>query len=172
MVRGVGKVISGQGYKEYRLGDYSRWLQKYVVNGNNWDEIKSCLVDLHFCQRLSGEKAEELYKQSLSPTESGCCKPPSYCGFQFQNATVWTAPKSGPAVPDSDCTTWSNDQMQLCFDCKSCKVGVLGNMKREWRQLAIINFIILVIILIVYSLGCCALRNNRADGFKRHKGYP
>ncbi|CAK9133817.1 unnamed protein product [Ilex paraguariensis] len=171
--KGVGKAISGRGYKEYRLGDYSRWLQKYVVNGNNWDEIKSCLVDLHFCHKLAGEKAEEFYKHSLSPTESGCCKPPSYCGFQFENATFWTVPKSGPAVPDSDCTMWSNNQTELCFDCKSCKAGVLANMRREWRQLAIINFIIIIIIICIYSVACCALRNNRADGYQRHKGgYP
>ncbi|KAK6148653.1 hypothetical protein DH2020_019565 [Rehmannia glutinosa] len=173
--KGVGKAISRRGFGDHRLGDYSRWLQKYVVNEKNWDEIKSCLGAMELCERIENGKSVDYYQHNMSPVlmlQSGCCKPPNYCGYNFQNATYWTIPKTGPAVPDDpDCKTWSNVQKKLCFDCESCKTAVLDNIKREWRLLAIINVCILVVVIVVYSVGCCALRNNR-HGYKRYKGHP
>ncbi|KAK3040217.1 hypothetical protein RJ639_028929 [Escallonia herrerae] len=171
--KGAGRAISGKGFREYRLGDYSGWLQKHVVNGKNWEKIRSCLVDVHVCAGLARyQKSEDFYKLRLSSLQSGCCKPPSYCGFRYVNATFWTVPKSGPAEPDSDCTTWSNNQRQRCYDCKSCKAGVLDYIKSQWRKPAIINICVLFIIIIIYSMGCCARQNNKASQFKRvNRGY-
>lgn len=104
--------------------------------------------------------------------QSGCCKPPTYCGFEYKNATFWEVPKSGPAVPDSDCTTWNNDQAKLCYDCKSCKGGVLANIKKEWRHLVIFNSCLFVVITILYSLGYCAYKNNKSDNkYTRYRAY-
>ncbi|KAG8379352.1 hypothetical protein BUALT_Bualt07G0079400 [Buddleja alternifolia] len=102
--------------------------------------------------------------------QSGCCKPPNYCGFKFQSATNWTMPKTGPAVPDPDCKTWSNDQKQLCFECESCKMASLDTIKREWRLLALINVGIIILVIIVYTIGCYALRNNRYS-YRKGMGY-
>ncbi|KAM7483062.1 hypothetical protein LguiB_007645 [Lonicera macranthoides] len=172
--KGVGNVVSGKGYKEYRLGDYSHWLQKYVINAKNWEHIKSCLIDVRVCGSLDlHPMAADFYEKELPVLQSGCCKPPASCGFAFKNATYWETPKSGPAVPDNDCKTWSNDQKKLCFDCNSCKAGVLSNIQKQWKELAFINFFIILVIILIYSIGCCAARNNKADRFTRlHKPYP
>ncbi|KAF8378498.1 hypothetical protein HHK36_029840 [Tetracentron sinense] len=174
--KGAGEAISRRGFKEHRLGDYTHWLQKYMVNGESWVKLRSCLSDSKVCTSIGHGvhyKEAEFYRKYLSPIESGCCKPPGFCGFEYKNATFWTVPKSGPASMDSDCTTWSNDQQTLCYDCMSCKAGVLANLKKEWKKLAIFNVCLLIFLVVVYTIGCCALRNNRSDNrYKRRRGYP
>nr|GMD35739.1 tetraspanin-8-like [Ipomoea batatas] len=162
--KSVGKALSGKGYNEARLGDYSHWLQKYVVNAENWDGIKSCLVEIDFCRNLAEDRGPRFYKNSVAATQWGCCRPPTDCGFKSHNATYWTRPPNGgrPEEEDPECKKWSNVQTQLCFDCESCKKAVLYNIQKEWKKLAIINASILVVVVVVYSVGCCALRSNRA----------
>ncbi|RRT43181.1 hypothetical protein B296_00053655 [Ensete ventricosum] len=123
--KGVGEAASGVGFKEYRLSDYSGWLQKRVENWETWREIDGCLKDAQVCAGFEG-------------------------------------------LVDADCKLWSNDQAKLCYDCGSCKAGVLATLKTKWKAVSIFNIALLVFLIIVYSIGCCALRNNRA---KNHGGY-
>jgi len=96
-------------------------------------------------------------------TQIGCCKPPLRCGFTKKNATFWEAPKAGPLANDTDCRTWSNRQDKLCFNCDSCKGGVLANIRSQWRHLTIFNTCVLVLVTTIYVLGCYAIRNNRLE---------
>lgn len=170
--KGAGEVVSGRGYKEYKLGDYSNWLQKRVENSKNWRKIRSCLVDSKVCERLQesgngNQTLAQFIKNNLSPLQSGCCKPPTDCGFDYQGPTIWNKPTTGLASNNTDCTTWQNNPNVLCYDCQSCKAGVLANIKDDWKKVAVVNIIFLVCLVVVYSVGCCAFRNNREEW----KGY-
>ncbi|KAL3535276.1 hypothetical protein ACH5RR_003742 [Cinchona calisaya] len=161
--KGAGEVLSGKGYKEYRLGDYSTWLQKRV--NDNWPRIQSCLQDSEICSPLIQERVpseQDFYKQELPAFQSGCCKPSNDCKFTYISPTNWTNPGTARSA-NPDCKAWSNDQNILCFNCESCKAGLLDNIKSAWKKEAILNVATLVFLIIVYSLGCCAFRNNRAQ---------
>lgn len=164
--KGAGDAVSGKGFKEFHLGDYSTWLQKEVNKASNWDKIKSCLADSKVCSRLDNDytNASAFSSADLSPIQSGCCKPPTACNFTFVTPTNWTIIAANEGA-DTDCTAWSDDQSQLCYSCDSCKAGVLQNVKQDWRKVAIINVVVLVFLIIVYSVACCAVRNVRRDNF-------
>ncbi|KAJ7522883.1 hypothetical protein O6H91_18G030200 [Diphasiastrum complanatum] len=129
---GAGHGLAGKGFKEYTLGDYSTWLQNKVDNAENWNRIKSCLSDAQVCKALNAEypTTDAFSNSQLSSLESGCCKPPSACGYTFENATLWVNPTNVTADPD--CLLWSNDN--LCFDCDSCRAGLLQNIKQDWHK--------------------------------------
>ncbi|KAL6520689.1 Tetraspanin-8 [Orobanche minor] len=167
--KGAGEAVSGRGYKEYRLGDYSNWLQNRV--NDHWPKVRSCLVDSKICQRLleaESKPVEDFYKEHLSALQSGCCKPSDDCNFHYVSPTNWTrGPTSSTTNPD--CTSWSNDPNMLCYNCGSCKAGLLDNIKSDWKRVAVINIVFLVFLIIVYSVGCCAFRNNReGNAWKRY----
>jgi Tetraspanin family len=69
--KGAGEAVSGKGYKEYRLGDYSNWLQKRVNNSKNWAKIRSCLIDSKVCQSLEEktETSQLFFQENLSPVQ-------------------------------------------------------------------------------------------------------
>ena len=78
---GVGSVVSGRGYKEYRLGEYSTWLHRRVENSQNWAKIRSCLQDGKVCQKLGVRKEtmQQFVTNDLSPiqVQSSLCSSPS-----------------------------------------------------------------------------------------------
>ncbi|KAF5730229.1 tetraspanin-11-like [Tripterygium wilfordii] len=176
--KSAGKALSGLGFKEHRLGDYNHWLQNHFVKGKNWDKIRSCLVESQVCKSLGNNttdhnNAKDFFRHALSDTQSGCCKPPLECGFQFKNMTTWTMPDSGQAVMNnSDCDAWSNNQESLCFDCGSCKAGVLANIRNDWRLLSIFFTCLIIFTLFMYSIAECARRRNREeDKYRRSRAY-
>uniref|UniRef100_B3TLS7 Senescence-associated protein n=1 Tax=Elaeis guineensis var. tenera TaxID=51953 RepID=B3TLS7_ELAGV len=172
--KGAGEVVSNRGYKEYRLGDYSNWLQKRVNNSKTWARIQSCIQDSKVCQSLQekNQTFQQFANDNLSPIQSGCCKPPTECNFTYQSETSW-AKSTISNSSNPDCNAWDNNPSILCYNCQSCKAGVLANIKNDWKKVAIINIIVLVFLIVVYSIGCCAFRNNRRDdAYGGWKGHP
>ncbi|GMI94875.1 tetraspanin2 [Hibiscus trionum] len=162
--------VAGRGYKEYRLDGYSSWLLNHVVDSKSWRKIRACLGDTDVCPKLTQRfiTADQFFAAHLSPLQSGCCKPPTICGYTFVNPTLWTNP-SNP-TGDPDCYLWSNDQTQLCYNCNSCKAGLLGNLRKEWRKANIILIVAVVLLICVYVVACSAFRNAQTEElFNRYK---
>ncbi|KAK8504559.1 hypothetical protein V6N13_064025 [Hibiscus sabdariffa] len=149
-MRGSGHLEPSRAYLEYHLEDFSGWLQRRVRSSFKWERIKLCLSSTDMCSQMnqSYTMAIDFFNSHLTPIESGCCKPPTACGYTFVNPTNWIAPINN--IADPDCIQWSNDQMQLCYDCNSCKAGLLANIKEEWRKADIILLITLIALISVY----------------------
>ncbi|XVF54537.1 hypothetical protein PTKIN_Ptkin05aG0188800 [Pterospermum kingtungense] len=163
---GAGKLFSDREIiiKARRTADFSNWLKNNFGNDNNWNQIKSCLIDAKVCRSIGNVNYKALVlvftKKTLPAIQAGCCKPPTACGFHRKNATYWEVPKSVAATKDPDCLTWSNNQGKLCYDCNSCKEEVVVNLRKQWRSLAVINMVLVVFLIFLYSVGCCARRSN------------
>ncbi|XP_038902578.1 tetraspanin-3-like [Benincasa hispida] len=164
--KGSGRTVPSRAYLDYYLQDYSGWLKDRVAEESYWGKISSCIRDSKVCKKMGRtvggvpESVEMFSLRKLSPIESGCCKPPTDCGFVYQNETLWTG-VDGMMPINPDCTKWNNDQAELCYNCDSCKAGVLASLKRSWRKVSVINIVVLIILVIAYVIGIAAFRNNR-----------
>ncbi|KQK23471.1 protein TORNADO 2 [Brachypodium distachyon] len=169
-----GRPVPSRAFLEYDLDDYSGWLRQRLDSASRWDGIKTCLASTPICPSLNQTyaTAEGFFAARwLSPVESGCCKPPTRCGYTFVNPTFWISPIDGAVDPD--CAAWSNDQAQLCYSCSSCKAGVLQNLRREWRRADLILLVAALGLLAVYAVGCYTFRQAKTDNlFRRYRqGY-
>ncbi|KAL8498163.1 hypothetical protein ACS0TY_021484 [Phlomoides rotata] len=162
--------VPGMGFREYRVGGFSSTLRNLVIGNVNWGKIRACLADSHTCSKLTQKYATpaDFFAAHLSPIESGCCKPPMICGFQYSNPTTWFAPSNIAA--NMDCTIWNNDPSLLCYNCDSCKAGLLGNLREKWRKANIILIITVVVLIWVYLIACSAYKNAQTEElFRRYK---
>ncbi|XP_031287046.1 tetraspanin-4-like [Pistacia vera] len=148
----ASKASPELGSKEQHLGDYSNFLKNMFVNDkSDWHDILfSCVIRTQACTNLAGDSklqtAADFYTKNLSPIESGCCKPPIGCRFEYVNATFWTATASGAAVYDSDCFNWRNEQKTLCYNCDSCEAGILEYARKDLRIWAIVNLVLVLFL--------------------------
>jgi hypothetical protein len=155
--------LIGRAYDEYRLDGFSMWLRGYVSGDpGRWEEIRSCLAGSDTCKKLARQAsfvtADEFYKSSITPLQSGCCKPPSECGFRYVGPTVWTNPTS---APDHDCGLWSNNPGQLCYECESCRAGLLATLRSQWRKVNIALVVATVSLIFLYVAGFIAYKKAR-----------
>ncbi|EPS60790.1 hypothetical protein M569_14011, partial [Genlisea aurea] len=140
--------VPGAAFREYDLEGYSSWFREQVVDGdNNWLGIRACLIDSGTCDKLNRKliTASQFYASDLSPIQSGCCKPPVACGFQYWSPTTWMGTSN---TLNADCAIWSNDPSFLCYDCDSCKAAFLENIVREWHRVGILLLLVALVFLI------------------------
>lgn len=164
--KGSGRAVTGRAYQDYYLQSYSGWLKERVASDSYWTKISSCIRDSKACKKIAvavngvPETETMFYSRKLNPIQSGCCKPPSDCGYTYVNETYWTV-ASGLVGTNPDCTSWNNDQDQLCYLCGSCKAGVLASLRHSWRKVSIVNIVILILLVIAYVIACAAFRNDK-----------
>ncbi|XP_030473030.1 tetraspanin-6 [Syzygium oleosum] len=149
--RGSNVEVPGRNYHEYRLGDYSEWLRNRVKDPNSWNDIKKCILGSKTCAKIQNWTPLDYLQKDMSPVQSGCCKPPTSCNYNM--ATM--------VAQDPDCYRWNNAATILCYDCDSCKAGVLEEMRQTWHKLAVLSIVMLVLLICIYSIGCCAFRNTK-----------
>ncbi|KAH6806561.1 tetraspanin2 [Perilla frutescens var. frutescens] len=164
----------GVAFREYRLQGFSSWLRDHVTGSDNWGKIRACLADSQICPKLANNyiSAPDFFASHLSPIQSGCCKPPVMCGFQYSNPTTWFGEPNIAAGGGmtKDCSIWNNDPRQLCYSCDSCKAGLLGNLREEWRKANIVLIITVVVLIWVYLIACSAYKNAQTEQlFRRYK---
>ncbi|KAJ0978229.1 hypothetical protein J5N97_013703 [Dioscorea zingiberensis] len=160
---GGGVEVEGRNYREYRLEDYSGWLRHHVEAEAYWKAASACVVGSKACAEISMWTPLDYLHRDLTPIQSGCCKPPTTCKYE-----------AGTAMPaqDEDCYHWNNAANILCYDCNSCKAGVLEQVRKEWHKLSIINVVILLFLVVVYFVAFCAFRNARRDELAAHHYRP
>lgn len=149
---GGGTQVPGRLYMEYRLGDYSGWLRKRVSEDKYWTAARACVVGSRACAELAMWTPLDYLQKDLTPIQSGCCKPPTSCTYGTVTPVM---------TQDEDCYRWNNDATILCYGCDSCKAGVLEQVRRDWHKLSVLNVIVLIFLIGIYSIGCCAFRNAR-----------
>ncbi|CAK7328531.1 unnamed protein product [Dovyalis caffra] len=156
LVTDKGPKETDSGRDQSKLQDFSGWLQSHLVNEKKWVSIKNCLIEARVCQdyaeKLSALPAHVLLEM-LVPLESGCCMPPSNCGYKFRNSTFWDAPKSGLGSKGDECHSWKNGQGTLCYDCGTCKAGYLHQVRDDWKILNIFNICFVIYLISILAFG-------------------
>ncbi|GMG99379.1 hypothetical protein Nepgr_001219 [Nepenthes gracilis] len=150
--QGGGVPVAGRVYKEYHLEDYSPWLRSRIKDPRTWATIRSCILNSRTCAKISQWTPVDYLRNDLTPIQSGCCKPPTSCNYGADTVAV---------AQDGDCYRWNNAADVLCYECDSCKAGVLESIRSDWHKLSVLNVVMLVVLIGIYSIGCCAFQNTR-----------
>ncbi|KAL7148630.1 hypothetical protein ABFS83_06G191600 [Erythranthe nasuta] len=149
---GGGAAVPGRAYREYHLKDYSPWLRKRIEDPRYWVNIKSCILGSKTCAKVVLWTPFDYLTAEMTPVQSGCCKPPTSCNY---------AAAAEAAAQEADCYRWSNAAGVLCYECESCRAGVLEDVRRDWHKLSVLNIVMVVVLIGIYSVGCCAFRNAK-----------
>ncbi|VVA18123.1 PREDICTED: tetraspanin-8 [Prunus dulcis] len=142
---GGGTRLPGTELKEYKLSGYSEWLQNRV-QGKSWDTVKNCLIVGDACSEMpkNDTALKEFNMKELNPVMS---------------PTVWKKTKN--ASSNSDCKAWDNNPKVKCFDCNSCRAGILEQLIIAWRKAHFFKFALIGFLSVIYSVGCCAFKESR-----------
>ncbi|KAF8021899.1 hypothetical protein BT93_G2132 [Corymbia citriodora subsp. variegata] len=160
-VHGGGVAVPSHKYQEYRLDKYSPWLRGRVKDPRYWTAIKSCVFSSKTCEKIASWTPIDYMANDLSPVQSGCCKPPTSCVYNVETV----------APQDPDCYKWNNVPTVLCYDCDSCKAGVLEEARRTWHKILLLNVFVLLFLVLFCSVGCCAFRNARRENDRSRYFY-
>ncbi|CAO2833107.1 unnamed protein product [Amaranthus hypochondriacus] len=157
--QGGGIGVPGRLYREFQFKEYSPWLRDRLKDPLYWNQIRGCIFGSKTCNNLLAWTPFDYLKNDLTPLQSGCCKPPTSCRYE---------PTAMMMDQDPDCFKWNNNPTLLCYQCDSCKAGVLETIRRDWHKISILNVVMLVLLIAIFFIGCCAFRNTR----RAQSNYP
>ncbi|XP_037451586.1 tetraspanin-6-like isoform X2 [Triticum dicoccoides] len=149
---GGGTQVQGRPYREYHISDYSSWLQKHMQDIKYWKPALACVVGSKACPKIANWTPMDYLQHDLTPIQSGCCKPPTSCAYSGGMPV---------GAQDEDCYQWNNAPNILCYQCNSCKAGVMEQVRQDWHKISVLNVIVLVFLICICACGCCAFRNAR-----------
>ncbi|KAH9534546.1 hypothetical protein CY35_17G010900 [Sphagnum magellanicum] len=163
--QGGGYSVAGQQFQEYTLNDYSPFIRHKLNNPTNWVHIQSCIESSNNCDELNNiQSAADYYNSDLNPIQSGCCRPPTECGYTIVSPSNFDT-STGSNSSNPDCLTYSNNASIKCYNCQSCKGGAAQEIKRDGRILGIIFVVIFFVLVLVYSVGCVAGRTASREHY-------
>lgn len=153
--KGGGYSVAGQTFKEYRLKDYSGYVQDRLNKVTNWDHLKAVIAASDNCAKFDQISPVDYPYSSLNPIQSGCCRPPAECGYAMTGNGTFTT-TSVPLSANPDCTRYSNDDSIKCYDCDSCKGGVAQSLKKTGRAAGIVTLILFFFLVVILVTACHA----------------
>ncbi|CAH9115005.1 unnamed protein product [Cuscuta epithymum] len=133
------------------LDQFPTWLRNTVLS--KWDDsVPNCLARSVPCSALDTPYYSSFQILSTAPLTTlqfGCCMPPQSCNFTFVRPTYWISNQTSSL--SGDCSRWNNDPDKLCFNCDSCKAGVIAHNS---KSLKIVNNLVLgaIVMCAVYFL--------------------
>ena len=54
-----------------------------------------------------------------------------------------------------DCNNWSNVPTKLCFDCDTCKAGILQSSMDHWHKSGKLYVVLVMIMIVQYAFFAC-----------------
>ncbi|CAN0902506.1 TET8 [Linum grandiflorum] len=149
-------VVTKQRHGGATVADFSGWMRHHFAKGQNWDVVRSCLVEGQVCKVGGGKKVRN------SALMVGCCKPPPGCSPENANTTT-TVAAGNKKEANGECEKWSSDAKKMCYNCERCKAGFLGEVRKQWRAAGIALLCFVVFMVVVLCMAWCAINNNNFD---------
>ncbi|XP_024383065.1 tetraspanin-10 [Physcomitrium patens] len=164
--KGGGYAVAGQTFQEYKVSDYSNYVQDRLNRVSNWNHIKAVIAASDSCAKFDQISPVDYPYSNLDPIQSGCCRPPAECGYAMSGRGTFTT-TSVPLSANPDCQRYSNDASIKCYDCDSCKGGVAQDLKKTGRVAGIITLVIFFALVAILVVACSVGHRFARENFHR-----
>ncbi|CAN1159126.1 Probable galacturan 1,4-alpha-galacturonidase SALK6 [Linum perenne] len=149
-------VVTTRHHGGASVADFSGWMRHHFAKGENWEVVRSCLVDGQACR--VGARNSGL----MVHIQAGCCKPPPGCSPEKGTVAAEGNKKEGNLA--GECGKWSpHDPKKMCYNCERCKAGFLGEVRKQWRAAGVALLCFVVFMVGVLCMAWCAINNNKFD---------
>ncbi|XP_021762996.1 tetraspanin-9-like [Chenopodium quinoa] len=156
--------------KPHKLNDFTFWFQDQAMGIADWSVVRKCLIrkdicchdlkdnfffsnNLKVCYTIFNIRRILFALGSFRLDDQGCCRQPANCTVNF--------------LTKHDCDVWNRDTKTMCYYCSTCTEGFVSQLAVLWKRLFPGIVILLVVLIIVFNIGCRAFRQNKADHYRK-----